>query len=51
MAENQEKKISFKDTLNLPRTEISIRAKSKENDPKMLERWAQEKLDEKKLYP
>jgi len=37
--ENNNKKISFKDTLNLPTTEFPMRPKAKEDDPKMLERW------------
>ncbi len=41
------KKKSFKDTLNLPRTDFPIRPNAKENDPKMLARWAEEKLYEK----
>lgn len=43
--ENSPEKINFKDTLNLPRTEFPIRASSKVEDPKMLERWKNEKLD------
>ncbi len=37
--DNQEKKISFKDTLNLPQTDFPIRANAKEHDPKTLNRW------------
>lgn len=37
-------KVSFKDTLNLPRTDFPIRANTKEEDPAMLARWATEKL-------
>lgn len=36
--------VSFKDTLNLPRTEFPIRAQSSVFDPQMLERWAKEDL-------
>lgn len=43
---DSDKKISFKDTLNLPRTDFPIRPNAKENDPLMLERWQQEKLSE-----
>jgi len=41
------KKVSFKDTLNLPRTEFPIRPNAKENDPKMLKRWESENLYKK----
>jgi len=41
---DKEKKVSFKDTLNLPRTEFPIRANFKENDQKTLERWQAEDL-------
>ncbi len=37
-------KVSFKDTLNLPRTDFPIRANAKEGDALMLTRWAEEKL-------
>ncbi|MBT3903302.1 isoleucine--tRNA ligase, partial [bacterium] len=40
---------SYKDTLNLPRTDFPMRAKSKENDPLMVERWSKENLFER-LY-
>lgn len=40
----QEEKVSFKDTLNLPRTEFPIRPNAKEDDPAMLRRWADEDL-------
>jgi isoleucyl-tRNA synthetase len=36
--------ISFKDTLNLPRTDFPIRANTKEEDPAMLARWEKENL-------
>lgn len=39
-----ENKISFKETLNLPTTDFPIRAQAAIDDPKMLERWAQEDL-------
>lgn len=46
MADNQtpEVKVSFKDTLNLPRTDFPIRANAKLDDPEMLKRWAHEDL-------
>lgn len=46
MADNQtpEVKVSFKDTLNLPRTDFPIRANAKIDDPAMLKRWADEDL-------
>lgn len=40
----EEKKISFKDTLNLPKTDFPIRSDHKELDPEMLKRWADEDL-------
>lgn len=43
MAETKPK-VSFKETLNLPRTDFPIRANAKELDPAMLERWDKEKL-------
>ena len=42
-----EKKISFKDTLNLPRTDFPIRANPKKDDPEMVKRWEKENLFEK----
>lgn len=45
MAEQaQEQKVSFKDTLNLPRTDFPIRANAKVDDPAMIERWNNEDL-------
>lgn len=46
MAENKELgiKISFKDTLNLPRTDFPIRANAQEQDPVMIQRWIDEDL-------
>lgn len=38
---------SFKDTLNLPKTDFPIRANSKVDDPQLLERWQKEDLYEK----
>ncbi len=37
-------KKSYKETLNLPRTDFPIRSNPKVDDPKMLERWEQEDL-------
>lgn len=45
--ENGGQTVSYKDTLNLPRTDFPIRAQSSVDDPKILARWAQEKLYEK----
>ncbi len=51
MADNNElkngQKVSFKETLNLPQTDFPIRANAAIDDPKMIERWVQEKLYEK----
>ena len=38
---------SFKDTLNLPKTDFPIRANSKVDDPAVLERWEKENLYKK----
>jgi isoleucyl-tRNA synthetase len=43
MSQNQDGK-SYKDTLNLPRTDFPIRANPKEDDKVMLERWTKENL-------
>ncbi len=42
-----EPKVSYKDTLNLPRTDFPIRATPKIDDPLMLARWQEENLYEK----
>lgn len=49
MAENKDKEgqVSFKDTLNLPTTDFPIRPNSKEDDPKMIQRWVKEDLYKK----
>jgi len=47
MPEKEEKKVSFKDTLNLPRTDFPIRPNAKENDPAMLARWEKDDLYKK----
>lgn len=39
-----EPKVSFKDTLNLPRTDFPIRATPKIDDPAMIARWEKEQL-------
>jgi isoleucyl-tRNA synthetase len=44
MSEPENKKISFKDTLNLPETNFPIRANHKEDDAVMLQRWEDENL-------
>lgn len=40
---------SYKDTLNLPRTDFPIRSNPRVEDPAMIERWHQEKLYEKSM--
>lgn len=54
MPEKQDKKSydkkSYKDTLNLPRTEFSIRSNPKEEDKILLERWEQEDLYRKTFF-
>lgn len=46
MASNDthDKKISFKDTLNLPKTDFPMQPNAKIDDPAMIERWQQENL-------
>lgn len=50
MSEDQNTKVSYKDTLNLPTTEFPIRANPKVEDPIMLERWQQEDLYRKSFF-
>ena len=45
-----EKKIRFKDSLNLPRTDFPIRPNAKEDDPAMIKRWEDEDLYEKTFF-
>ena len=42
--QDADNKVSFKDTLNLPRTDFPIRANATINDPAMIERWERENL-------
>lgn len=49
MAQNQDGK-SYKDTLNLPRTDFPIRANPKEDDQVMLDRWDKEDLYRKSFF-
>jgi len=42
-----EKKNPFQDTLNLPKTDFSIRAKAATKEPELLEKWKDENLDAK----
>jgi isoleucyl-tRNA synthetase len=44
MSQDTEKKLNYKDTLNLPHTDFPIRAEHAKEDPKILERWQQENL-------
>jgi len=44
MAEQNNQKKSFKDTLNLPHTDFPIRPNHKEDDARMLKRWDSENL-------
>ena len=44
MSEPENKKVSFKDTLNLPHTNFPIRSNHKEDDVLMLKRWEDENL-------
>ncbi|MDZ4154463.1 class I tRNA ligase family protein, partial [Methylicorpusculum sp.] len=50
MAEQKPVKVSFKETLNLPRTDFPIRANAAIDDPRMLERWQKEDLYTKTFY-
>ncbi len=49
MAEDKNK-TSYKYTLNLPHTEFPIRPHAKEMDPKILQRWQEEKIYDKTFY-
>ncbi len=42
--------VSFKDTLNLPKTDFPIRANPKSDDPVMIRRWEEEDLYSKTFY-
>lgn len=42
-----DKKVSFKDTLNLPRTDFPIRSNPKVEDPELIDRWREENLYKK----
>lgn len=42
--------VSYKDTLNLPRTDFPIRPSAKVDDPAMIERWKKEDLFGKSFY-
>jgi isoleucyl-tRNA synthetase len=42
--------VSFKDTLNLPKTDFPIRANAKEDDPAMIKRWEKENIFSKTFY-
>lgn len=44
MSESENKKVSFKDTLNLPHTNFPIRPNHKEDDAALLQRWENENL-------
>jgi isoleucyl-tRNA synthetase len=44
MAEKTDKSVSFKESLNLPRTDFPIRSNAKEDDPAMIKRWEEEDL-------
>ena len=44
---DENNKVGYGDTLNLPKTDFPLRANFKEADQKMLERWEQEKLSQK----
>lgn len=50
MSENNKYAPSFKDTLNLPRTDFPIRPQHKDSDFKLLKRWADEDLYSKTFY-
>lgn len=47
---NQGEKRSFRDTLNLPRTDFPIRANAAIDDPLMIQRWDHEHLYKKTYY-
>jgi isoleucyl-tRNA synthetase len=39
-----EKRVSYKDTLNLPQTDFPIRPNAKQDDPAMIQRWADDDI-------
>lgn len=47
MADKEHQGVTYKDTLNLPRTDFPIRANCAVEDPKIIERWKTENLYEK----
>ena len=49
MADSNNQKKSFKDTLNLPHTNFPIRSNHKEDDPRLIERWATENINTRAL--
>lgn len=52
MADNQEQSMekSFKESLNLPKTDFPIRPNASIDDPMMIERWEKEQLYEKTFF-
>ncbi len=46
-AEQKQQKNPFQDTLNLPRTDFSIRANAQTKEPELLERWERDDLAQK----
>ena len=42
--EQKDQKNPFQQTLNLPKTEFSIRANAAQKEPEILQRWENEKL-------
>jgi len=44
MSKKKDNKKSFKETLNLPKTDFSIRANAKTKEPELLERWREENM-------
>lgn len=47
MSENTQSKVSYKDTLNLPKTDFPIRANHKVDDAELLQRWQNEDIYKK----
>lgn len=48
--QNDTKEISYKNTLNLPKTDFPIRANHAQEDAQLLERWNKEDLSKKVFY-
>ena len=50
MAQDEQAKKSFKDTLNLPHTDFPIRANAQIEDPKIIDRWKKDDVYTKTFH-